>query len=647
MKLRILAFITVISIIISLLAGCAEKEQSPLNESSDESHISETSSEPATKPEPEPEPEPEPDFFTKSGQDFLPTESTIQENLVPTETQHLYSLPLDIEFAENAEIYVNGDYIDLFYWDDGFCGKIVSLKTGETLTELSFSDWETYGSLDDGSVWVASPYQLNIRIVSPDGSTQTVLDEPTMAEERVVQKLSVSDDGKYALVLFENNDYVIFNLETKSNIPSDLKTTDYYWTWRWTNGRFALEGNGKNIVYIHPETGECEKVYLEYDFAGFKNGFYYYNNDQNIVLFTDKADTEYFCMNADNEFLCAVNYGFAVTQQYSDMNIIRVYDLRDSNRIFDIELPYDGFISMADFTDDGNVLITMQMYNSGEGDLEIYIFDLPSAKSGASGEAIETLITTPKALWEEIHSIAEKTEADTGVELYYAAEGNDFIIFDYVGQAEKDVFSVYSTIKTVSEILYLYPEGMLREAYSETHRGLQIYLCGTLYGLGGGSLDTAGGLTTESDGYIVVALDINNSPAFDLPHELSHVFDRRITYMSSVSGNDYMEEWISATPLDDAYTYTYSDYWYNEDYTVDYENDIEDIWFLDGYSRTYPTEDRARIMEHLFNTDNQLLLEMLQHENIQTKARLYCRILRDCFESCNIEGTLYWEQSLN
>ncbi len=647
---RLIASLLVVFILSLAFFGCSEKESgadiSSKGDSSDVSQaVSNESSEEVSnhEPKPEPKPEPEPDFFTKNGQDFLPTESKIPNCYIQTETENLYSIPLDFTQAENANVNISGEYIHIFYWDNGFRGRILSIEDGKTLLRMEFTDLESYGSLNNGCIWIANPNTLNVRIAHPDGRIFTVLDEKELAENNIVHQIKISDDGKYLLALLENSNYTIFNLETKERITANLKTADYYWEWHWIDGKFVLEGYEGNLVYINPENGESQKVYVDYNFYGIRNGFFYNETIDNITLFVQEENPEYYNMPVDNEALLSVGFGFAVTQIYSDINLLRFYDLRNNTLVSQAELPYDGFVSSADFTDKGTVLISMQMYDTDEGGFYLYLYDLPSVSATNKGEPFEAIITTQEALWQKIHNIAEKLEAETEIDILYGAEGNDFDNFSYMGKAEKDVFAVYSAMTTIQEVLSKYPKGMLKESYAETHKGLQLYLCGDILGMGYNSLDSAGGLTTESEGYIVVVLDINNNIKFDLPHELSHVFDRRIEYVSTFSEESYMATWEGFTPVTNGYVYSYEDYTDNYKYTLDYESKPENVWFLTGYSRTYPTEDRAQIMEHLFNYDNEFSSNILEYENLKSKAELYCRILRECFESCKTDEILQWE----
>ena len=189
---------------------------------------------------------------------------------------------------------------------------------------------------------------------------------------------------------------------------------------------------------------------------------------------------------------------------------------------------------------------------------------------------------------------------------------------------------------------------MLRETHEKSNLGMKIYICGTICGVSGGGVGTAGGLTFDHNGYLCIALDINGSPSYDLPHELSHAFDRRINAMFNYNDQDltdWMLVWEEFTPEYAEYTYDYANYHDYDEYTADNAMN-EEVWFTSSYARVSPTEDRACIMEQLFNPAEDKLGYQFNHENILNKARLYSYILRQCFPSCNTSETHYWETYL-
>ena len=68
------------------------------------------------------------------------------------------------------------------------------------------------------------------------------------------------------------------------------------------------------------------------------------------------------------------------------------------------------------------------------------------------------------------------------------------------------------------------------------------------------------------------------------------------------------------------------------------------IWFADEYSRTFPTEDRARMFEYMFMPEDGKISWYIDYKNLKYKARYYSLMLRACFESCKNAKKLVWEQ---
>jgi hypothetical protein len=123
---------------------------------------------------------------------------------------------------------------------------------------------------------------------------------------------------------------------------------------------------------------------------------------------------------------------------------------------------------------------------------------------------------------------------------------------------------------------------------------------------------------------------------------MSHLID----YSLSTS---ILNGWTGLLPesiTDKAYFNTYSAA-YDNDYTP-YDDGDTKVWFYDNYSRTFPTEDRAVIFQNMYESyiDNKLTDEFDKYENLRKKARYYCVMLRDTFESCKNAETLPWEKYL-
>lgn len=664
MKSRVISLIIVLSFMLSLLAGCTSSTEvssgsssSQAAEASNEpasSNVDEASGEDSTLPEEsESNPpqtdnsdasDPDEDFFTVHGQGVLPEETNIPSHYVETETENLYKLNLPFPDAEGFSAYAANNVLLLFYFDgdNQFC-DMLSLESGELIKRISVGYDSEWGQFADGGFWLVSRIDLSVKFYDAEGN-ETLAKEGNTSEDYVYpETLHITSDKKYLVTISTSGtDAEVYNLESgktsKIEIPSNLNV----WEISEVSGGIFLDGgNGVGVLY-NPQTEKSEVLTLDGEVGFFYGDIYECMSDKCIAFGGLNSEKFVYVPSDANDYVQDLKYGCAVISN-SIMCTLTFLDLRSgtSSVLYTDEDIYGCFSSLLD---DGTALI----FEYTQDGVNTYIYDVVSAFKGDETETVEILCCTDAELEQKISEIAERIYNDIGVEVLYGSEGNDFDIYDYVGVAALDQFEIYQTVKTVEDILSIYPEGMLKEAYSETHKGIKLYLCANLYGTQAGTLDTAGGVTTVQAGYIVVVLDIHDSLWYNIPHEFSHVFDYRINELSFSGENNWMSIWDAATPFDDAYVYSYDEYENNYKYTIGYElEETEDVWFVDGYGRTFPTEDRARLFEYMFITEEDPgFSNIYEYENLVTKAKLYSYILRQCFPSCNTEEPNPWEKNL-
>ena len=135
-----------------------------------------------------------------------------------------------------------------------------------------------------------------------------------------------------------------------------------------------------------------------------------------------------------------------------------------------------------------------------------------------------------------------------------------------------------------------------------------------------------------------------------LAHEFMHVMEDRIYACAQERGIEYLNYWESFTPGQGAYYYSYFDENGLEisdpAYTAaagEIDGSPSEVWFLDSYSRSYPLEDRARILEYLYAGEDGLYAGVFQEPHIQAKAQYLCAVIRECFPSCANAARLPWE----
>lgn len=601
----------------------------------------------------------ETDFFSVNGQGWLPEKATLPASCIATDTAHLYTLPLELpEDLFSVECFrLVGDTVHMRYtlwvfaendvdYDVYTYYRVCSAETGELLTEKQLPDNAFSGPLSDGGFWYAIPDGISLTLCGRNG-TETVARQAssTYSGANAPHLLALSADESTLLAAFGTQEsFLLLDLATgaRTLVSADVRAQN--WTLLSSEeDTFLLAGSRGALVALSvsdasavslPE-GEpvCEAAGRVFRLA---------NADRGLVLRGETPDENgAYLLLADffteDEFFAALDLGCCATTSWN--GTIRFYDLRAgacfaSVWIEDMPSP---FVRLCP---NGLALLT-------DG-LRCYVYDLSAAYSeSALNDPLQLTLTEERTAEAFLAQRVKEIEDAYGIALHVGSEGNDFHIWGYVGQAELDLIEIYHALNLTDSILSRYPKGMLRETYEGLYGSLQLYLCADLYGYSSDSLSKAGGVTEVGGADILMAIDIHNGLETTLPHELSHAFDARIQAVSASSGQDWMQLWESIHSFSRAYAFSYEDYYNLNAYTFYGESSQSRIWFVDSYSRTFPTEDRARILENLFNPVDDALPEALQAPHLLEKARFYSYILRQCFPSCAASTEpLFWETYL-
>lgn len=271
-----------------------------------------------------------------------------------------------------------------------------------------------------------------------------------------------------------------------------------------------------------------------------------------------------------------------------------------------------------------------------------------------SEDSVQT--TTLTDIIAENEALVAQMEADTGMEIFTGEEAlhyNDAWPTSYVSDAITDPLSVHLGLLEVARLIRDYPAGIFQEMRPDETTTLQLYLTGPTRGKEqGSSISSAAGFTVHYGKEQIIVLDISNFSNGDalratLAHELMHMMEQRIYHTSSERGMNYLDYWISFLPDPSLYYYSY----HNENgteitdsaYTAWSDTPMEEVLFLDSYCRTMPTEDIARMMEHLYLGEKSPFAQQLRTGIIAQKAQYLCALIRECYPSCQIEGKLPWE----
>lgn len=251
---------------------------------------------------------------------------------------------------------------------------------------------------------------------------------------------------------------------------------------------------------------------------------------------------------------------------------------------------------------------------------------------------------------------ATQTEADNakiaaaigqkwGISVIYAEPQLHQVASDYSTVAVTDPMKLQNALLQLQEALSAYPDGFFADLCYGSYTRLELYLCGKFTPLTAAGINNAEALSNTRGSAMVIGFDVNlmdGEYVRVLAHELLHIMERRIDQIDA----DALSEWIALTPGGhDAYYYSYHDENGNQvndrTHTYSYESDPADAYFVDAYSKSFPTEDRARVFEKLmasggdpYFADSPVLME---------KARTLCRLIRRYFPSVAAVERASWE----
>ena len=279
----------------------------------------------------------------------------------------------------------------------------------------------------------------------------------------------------------------------------------------------------------------------------------------------------------------------------------------------------------------------------------LYLWDTSLAEPAP--ESVSML--TAAELAAENDRIAAALTEQTGMPVFFGEAGTNYNHnkgTSYVSDPVTDPLTVHLALEQLQILVGEYPDGIFREMCTEAFQPIEIYLTGAIRGWDYGSNPI--GFTTYTGDAQIVVLDIGDlydpdSLRATIAHEFMHVMENRINEHSLETGLNYLDYWMSFTPDPALYYFNYNDYLdYDRDpnaFTTYTDLPREEVLFLDPYSRTMPTEDRARILEFLYAGETSGYADALQTGILRQKAEYLCAVIRECFPSCQIDGKLPWE----
>jgi hypothetical protein len=304
------------------------------------------------------------------------------------------------------------------------------------------------------------------------------------------------------------------------------------------------------------------------------------------------------------------------------------------------------------------------LIGSSSGVKEILLWDLASASP--SDQTIQA------ANYTALSTYVPKQPVDYGANSKYAAEisqkygvkvfiGENAAITDSDFNVEvlTDMQLIYEALKSLDEALALYPEGFFTESTTELVKSLNFYLTGSITAKGNNTISVAEGLANTNTFSENILLNAESYRIQEnVCHEICHVIDRKLeTLVYVIPGLLWeFEEWNSFNPPGFNYYYSYTDkkgvgynYSASTKYTADdkkywRDNNIESVYFVTGYSKTFPIEDRATLMEVAMTAVD--MPSYMYSPHIQKKLKYFFAAIRAAWDTAEWPAVTSWERAL-
>ncbi len=166
----------------------------------------------------------------------------------------------------------------------------------------------------------------------------------------------------------------------------------------------------------------------------------------------------------------------------------------------------------------------------------------------------------------------------------------------------KNICLITNSLEEIDSLLSEYPADLIDQINYQGTKPFKIQLIGGLEGMEGENvISNAIALYNDEGDEHNIALDCSSREGFrsNFYHEMSHAIDYYIFDNYGDYYNEYDSEWVDLNDNKYYYDYSYVDNAYtNLNGTMSYEDNKENVYFHDSYAKSYPTEDRARLMEY-------------------------------------------------
>ena len=398
-----------------------------------------------------------------------------------------------------------------------------------------------------------------------------------------------------------------------------------------------------DVVYVSAERDASQSIYNgrlyeNYYQDSFVTVYSFGNGYKTEVLY--EGETEVFSYGKDN--LIFTYEQFDETEPF----ILRVYDQEGNlylRETVDVGVADAYVTKTVNYEDSTAYIINRDIEYSEDAAGERYVYIVINDFTNKLDRGFS----------KSLADLMRDFRNETGFEAY-AGEAASIWFMGYDTEVCESKYLVSKVLETVKDVLSEFPEGFFDEMLSGnseyTDKELAFYIVSSITGRGDGTISSAIAFTYSDNNRRMVIIDAYSYYSDELrntvAHELMHAVNDYMSF-SSFDGDPPFADWYDYVP-NNSYAYSYVDK-YGNDYTASRYTVLdtyEDVYFIDGYSRTYPTEDRSRLFEYMFCPEKAESSGCFEYRHIAERAAYLASEIRRCFKSVSASDELIWEKTI-
>lgn len=335
------------------------------------------------------------------------------------------------------------------------------------------------------------------------------------------------------------------------------------------------------------------------------------------------------------------------TEEDASEHTLRIYGIdgvKQKEKVFRMKGAWE-YLTFTDYMD----AMKTAIFVSDSEDNSIYIWDL----LGSDADTTESCLYSMESFFgndteanADIQGRIEIIEQKYGIDISFGDDVNQLDVWDYDIDPLYNAIACRRAIEKIDKELSLYPDGMLAQMQNGYEKPLSIYLAEQLTGVSDcDTIEMADGIANSDMEHVYFVIDCSEVGHFErtIHHELFHTIEN---YMATNGWYFDDEQWNSYNPAGFEYDYNYgtnSDNFDDSYVASTYDNESEDISFIDIYSKSFPLEDRARIMEFAMN-EERYANGYFEYDNICNKLAYESEMIRNAFDTTGWPEKTVWEE---